>query len=293
MTMEIAELKKSEILADLILSLPQLCMHHVRGESVHNMLQKVARKEVESLLLIEETEAVDFSPFGEMKFPYLKMGTVDSLNLFDLDELILFSFYWANKNRYKRVLDIGANIGLHSIVLSRCGFSVKAYEPDPHHFGHLKKNIELNHCREATPKNAAVSSCKGTMEFVRVLGNTTSSHLAGSKKNPYGDLDRFPVPVEDIRNIMKWADLIKMDAEGHEKEILLATERDMWVSTDALVEVENQDNATNIYRHFMGAGVNLFAQKLGWQRVTSELGMPASYREGSLFVTCKERMPWG
>ena len=35
------------------------------------------------------------------------MGSVNTLNLFDLDELImLFSFYWSNEAA-KRVLDIG------------------------------------------------------------------------------------------------------------------------------------------------------------------------------------------
>src|SRR5574341_904869 len=82
--------------------------------------------------------------------------------------------------RYRRARDIGANLGLHSIVLARCGFEVKAFEPDPWHFGLLKDNLAANRARvEAIP--AAVSTADGEAQFVRVLGNTTGSHLAGSK----------------------------------------------------------------------------------------------------------------
>ena len=32
-------------------------------------------------------------------------------------------------------------------------------------------------------------------DFFRVMGKTTGRHLAGSKSDPYGDLDRFEVTV--------------------------------------------------------------------------------------------------
>jgi FkbM family methyltransferase len=132
------------------------------------------------------------------------MGAVDSLNLFDLDELIIFSFYHANRNRYKKAVDIGANIGLHSILMCKCGFDVRSYEPDPQHFSQVQKNLELNHCGNVDAHNAAVSGTVGEMGFVRVEGNTTGSHLAGSKPNPYGELKRFPVRVESIGSITSW-----------------------------------------------------------------------------------------
>src|SRR5258708_2926961 len=79
----------------------------------------------------KERVAREFGSFGALSLPYTKMGAIDSVDLFGLDELIIFSFYRANRARYRRVLDIGANLGLHSIVMARCGFQVKAFEPDP------------------------------------------------------------------------------------------------------------------------------------------------------------------
>jgi len=117
---------------------------------------------------------------------------IPSLNLFELDEMILFAFYACNKHRYKNVLDLGANIGLHSIILGLSGFNVNAYEPDPGHFGILLRNLSLNHSENVVAHNLAVAETSKTVEFTRVLGNTMSSHISGSKK-PYGQLEHFTV----------------------------------------------------------------------------------------------------
>jgi len=178
----------------------------------------MARREVEGLFCECKPKAREFRPFGNLIFPYYKMGAIDSLNLFDLNELIIFSFYWINRKKYHRVLDAGANIGLHSIILNKCGLDVRAYEPDPQHLEILQRNLMLNGCLGIQVFNAAISSRAGEMEFVRVLGNTTANHLRGSKANPHGDLERFPVRVEAIGPLMAWADLIKLDVEDMKRK---------------------------------------------------------------------------
>lgn len=277
---------RSPILDGLLAALPTICQEHAPSSQVYGLLKQVARREIEGLFQAEA--AGQFGPFGELSFPCVSMGAVDSLSLFDLDELILFSFYWANRRRYRRVLDVGANLGLHSLLLSRCGFAVRAFEPDPNHFELLQRNLALNDCSHVTPVNAAVSRRPGTLEFVRVLGNTTGSHLAGSKTSPYG----FPVRVEAIGPLLAWADLVKLDVEGHEAEILLATEPEDWQEVDGVVEIGSPANARAVFDHFRACGVRMFAQKQGWSMVEQLSDMPTSYRDGSLFVTCREEMPW-
>ena len=285
-------MKSSHILQDLLLSLPLVTDHHAPGTQLYNLLKQVSRKEIEGLFSEKEPQSVDFKPFGELVFPYCSMGAVDSLNLFDLDELIIFSFYWKNRTRYRKVVDIGANLGLHSILMRKCGYQISCYEPDPVHFEKLKENLALNHISDAQSFNMAVSNQDGEMEFVRVLGNTTGSHLAGAKLNPYGKLERFSVRLEPFGKIMQGTDLIKLDIEGHEREVLLHTARGDWEATDALVEIENAGNAAAIYEHFSALGVNIFSQKRNWQEVRNVNDMPTSYREGTLFVTMKSEMPW-
>jgi FkbM family methyltransferase len=279
------------ILDSLLETLPAVRDRHSPTSELYSLLKQVARREVEGLFR-SDAAAHSFGPFGALKFPYVGMGAVDSLSLFDLDELILFSFYWRNRHRYRRALDVGANIGLHSIVMSRCGFEVRSYEPDPTHFGLLQRNLALNGCAHVTPVNAAVSRQAGTLEFVRVLGNTTGSHLAGSKPSPYGELERFPVRVEAIQPLLERADLVKLDVEGHEAEILVGTRRQDWLETDGMVEIGSPANARAVFDHFRSAGVRMFAQKNDWRQVEDPSAMPTSYRDGSLFITCKAEMPW-
>jgi len=285
-------IKSSPILSSLLMALPSLSSQHSPSSKTYDLLKQVARREVEPLFSDKHNSLKKIVPFGDIRFPYFKMGAIDSLNLFDLDELIIFSFYWLNRRRYKRVLDIGANIGLHSIMLSKCGYEVRSYEPDPKHFEILKRNIKLNNCENVEPIQAAVSNVAGTLEFIRVLGNTTSSHIAGSKANPYGKLKRFPVRVEDIKTIIEWPDLVKIDAEGQEKEILLAIEPKLWRKIDALIEVGNEKNAESIFKHFRKIKVNLFSQKYNWKKVVTLDDMPNTHHDGTLFATSKKEVPW-
>jgi FkbM family methyltransferase len=274
------------MLADLIQILPSIAKHHAPSDILHQLLKKMARVEADGVFgALSRSKPVDFGPFGKIKFPYHQMGTVSSVNLFDLDELIIFSFYWANRKRYKNVADIGANIGLHSLLLDRCGFNVRCYEPDPGHYKILKRNLAANECTHVSTNNAAVSDEASIKEFVKILGNTTGSHLAGSKSKPYGKIERFPVKTEPIQEIMQWADLVKIDAEGHESRILLATRRSDWNGTDAMIEVQSPENARAIYKHFKKLKLNLFSQKTNWQKVSSPEAMPHGYKEGSLFIT--------
>jgi len=285
-------MNESQVLEKIVSTLPAVNCCHSRTSALYDLLRIVARKEVERLFSDRKNRKKTFKPFGELVFPYHKMGAVDSLNLFDLDELIIFSFYWLNRKKYRRVVDIGANIGLHSIMLDKCGYNVRCYEPDPQTFTILQRNLKLNKCAKVKPFNEAVSSKEGKLEFIRVCGNITGSQRAGYKENPYGKLERFPVRVEAIKPIIEWADLIKLDAEGHEKEIILATNRKQWLGTDAFIEVESSKNATAVYAHFKKLRLNLFSQKLNWQRVKSVKDIPISYKQGSLFVTGRDRMPW-
>ena len=282
----------SEVLDDLLHAIPTLHDRHAPGSHLYRVLKATARREVEPLFAEGCDGPVAFGPFGELTLPYHRMGAIDSLNLFDLDELILFSFYWTNRKRYKRVLDIGANLGLHSILLHKCGYTVTSYEPDPVHFEILKRNLDLNGADHVEAVNMAVAGRAGSMEFVRVVGNTTSSHLAGAKTNPYGDLDRFPVTVTAFTDIVADVDLVKMDVEGQEKDILLTTSRAEWEIMDGFVEIENHDNALAVYDHLSALGVNMFSQKRNWDRVQSIEDVPAGYREGTLFVSCQDSMPW-
>ncbi|HAF94604.1 MAG: hypothetical protein A2X34_10710 [Elusimicrobia bacterium GWC2_51_8] len=272
--------------------IPEVNRHHAPGTPLYNFLKDVMRREVEKLFHKKKKQAVNFPPFGCLSFPYHRMGTVDTLNLFDLDELIIFSFYWQNRYRYRRVLDIGANLGLHSVILAKCGYKVDAYEPDRLHFRILKENLALNNISGIKTYNMAVSDKDGAVDFIRVLGNTTGSHIAGAKPNPYGKLEKVSVKTRAFKKILKGFDLVKMDVEGFEKTLIVSTGRGDWKDTDALVSVHDAENAQVLFKHFNNLGINLFSQKIGWRKAVRVNDMPMNHHEGSLFVSARQEMAW-
>jgi FkbM family methyltransferase len=282
--------QNSIVLSDVITSILQTKEAHIPETSLYRILQHTAQLESKKMFDAMNNQR-SLGPIGTFYFPYFKMGAIDSIDLFGLDELILFSFYWVNRKNYKKVLDIGANIGLHTTVLSKCGYQVKSFEPDPTHFSILLNVLAANQIKGVETHQAAVSNRSGEVEFVRVLGNTTSSHIAGCKQ-PYGDLERFQVPVFNIKKLIGEVDLIKMDVEGHEAVLIEATSSEDWKSTDAVIEVGTSDNANAIFAHLEKIGVHAFSQKIGWERVKLLKDMPFSYKDGSLFITKKTFMPW-
>lgn len=277
----------------MLKALPELKNFHHRHGLIYQMLDEIALDAAESIFGENGPQAVTLGDLGNLKLPFVSMGEIKSNHLFGLDELIIFSFYLKNKNHYKKVFDIGANIGLHSIVLSKAGYDVVSYEPDPWHFKMLKENLEVNSASsKVEARNKAVSTEVGELEFIRVLGNTTGSHLAGAKKDPYGELKKFKVEVDAFREIMKDADLLKIDVEGHESAILTITNREDWVDTDAIVEIGTPENALMVFEHMQKKGVNLFSQKKSWEKVDRLEDMPTSYKDGSLFISLRNLMPW-
>ena len=219
-----------------------------------------------------------------LSIPHTRMGArVTSDNLFDPNEQVIFDFYEANKNRYRRAVDIGANIGVHSILMARLGWQVRAYEPDPVHFARLLENVASHGIGgQVAATEAAVSNRDEETLFVRVLDNTTSSHLAGAKAS-YGPREYFQVKVLNCRPLFEWADFAKIDCEGHEAVLVGAIASKAWAALDALLEVGTAANARKIYYRLRGT-VPLWAQKIGWRRVQSMADMPTCHQDGSLFI---------
>lgn len=280
-------LKTSEdsTLDDILTAIPEIVTVLRRGTATYSLLDQVAIRAANKSGLGPQGGGVELAQFGHVDLPYRRMGAIDTLDLFGLDELILFSYYQCNKDRYQRTADLGANSGLHSVLMGRLGWRVQAYEPDPQHAQVIRENLKLNRIDTVTLHEEAVSAEQGTVEFIRVLGNTTGSHIAGAKAQPYGELESFEVQAVGIQGIMAGADFIKMDVEGQEAQIICSTVLGDWTGTDVMLEVGTQENAEQIYSHLSELSVEMFSQKVGWARAQSANDLPAHHSEGSLFAS--------
>ncbi len=241
---------------------------------------------------------VEHAPFrlgslADLTFSFRQMGSISSLDLFGLDELILFSYYWRNRERYRNVVDLGANIGLHSILLGKMGMHVTSYEPDPSHMTELRANMAENDLPVTGLRESAVNVDGLPVEFVRVVGNTTGSHIAGAKSEPYGDLERFIVETTAVRDALTGVDLVKMDVEGFEATLLEALPNDAFAEMDVIAEIGTPENAQRVFERFHMSPIRMCVQKTNWQNVQCLEDMPTGYREGSIFFTTNSEMFWG
>lgn len=233
-----------------------------------------------------------------INFPYYSMGKVDSLNLFDPNELILFAFYKHNRDRYRKVLDIGANLGLHSILMEHLGWDVRAFEPDREIFKRCEANVaEHRVIRDSfglayvsLPVCAAVSDHDGEAQFVRVLNNLTGSHIEGFKES-FGPRETITVPVVDCRPLFDWADLAKLDVEGHEGVLLRTLTADHLTHLDLICELRGHKEAALVMDHIRGIGGEIYTQKNDWQPARCMADMPVKHQEGSIFISSRGG-PW-
>lgn len=110
-------------------------------------------------------------------------------------------------------LDIGANVGNHTIYFSRfCNFDeVWAYEPDPDSFALLQYNVEENTTRTVRAFNVAIGNKTGTVRMTSDPVNPSRNHITkgGGRE----------VPIVPITTNLQVA-LIKIDVEGHELEVI-------------------------------------------------------------------------
>lgn len=234
-----------------------------------------------------------------INFPYVSMGKVDSLDLFGPNELVIFAFYKHNAKRYSNVLDIGANLGLHSILMSKCGWFINSYEPDKEIYEMASRNWWANMPREVvvdeawgiSMHNEAVSDRSGEAQFVRVLNNLTGSCLVGSAKEPFGPLEEITVPVVDCRPLFDWADLAKLDVEGHEGVLLRCVTAEHLTHLDLICELRGEKEAASVMNHIHSIGGTIYTQKNDWKPARCMADMPVRHQEGSIFIS-KRGGPW-
>ncbi len=266
---------------------------HSRENDIYKYMDDILKPAVNELYGKTTECKAHMDGIGEIKMTYFDMGNINSTHLFGLDELIIFCLYKQNTLTYNKVADLGANIGLHSIVLAKLGFEVSAYEPDIVHLERLRLNLNENNVRDRVKVYpCAVSTTKETKEFVRVKGNTTSSHLKGAKDTAYGNLESLKVETVEFESILRGNDLLKIDVEGHESEIICSSKLKDWENCDAILEVGSEKNSYEIYEKFKNSKINMFSQMTNWRKVETMDQMPKSYKDGSVFITIKEKMKW-
>lgn len=125
------------------------------------------------------------------------------------------------------VIDIGAHLGLLSVIISKCtgpNGRIYAFEPTPSTFRVLKDVIRKNKADKIIlPINAAVSSFDGTLDFF--VDEHEGSNANSLVNRPDKSRTTFKTTVSKLDTFvhstdLKKLDLVKIDAEGSELDVL-------------------------------------------------------------------------
>ncbi len=147
-------------------------------------------------------------------------------------------------------VDVGANIGIHSIRATKYGAHIHAFEPDPLTYAMLSLNLVLNGSRTISVRNAAVSSAVGRMEFaVSAVSSGLSGLTEGKDGSSPSNMVTYSVdavPLDDVVKPLEKRGLLKIDVEGHESSVLQGGERFIRESIDLGIVLEYQAQPTLI-----------------------------------------------
>lgn len=114
------------------------------------------------------------------------------------------------------VLDVGANVGSHSINFAKVADVVYAFEPQPRTYYNLCANLLLNLVFNVIPFNMALGSYDGETRVANLdptKPNTPMGVQVGNGQQP------VRMATIDSLNISP-VHFIKIDVEGHELEVL-------------------------------------------------------------------------
>lgn len=120
----------------------------------------------------------------------------------------------------KTFIDIGSNIGQHSLLLSPYAKKVYAFEPIPDVYEQFKKSIALNKFTNISLLNLAIGSKKESTSF-----NYVPNHAGTSSFVERDNLNQqiITVQIDTLQNTLAdiKMDVMKIDVEGYEAVVIL------------------------------------------------------------------------
>lgn len=134
--------------------------------------------------------------------------------------------------------DVGANVGHHTLFLSRLG-QVLAFEPNPTLVAALEDKLRLNAIGHVQTFAVGLGSANAELEYFQpITANTgTGSFVAGfnAENAPRGATLKVVHGDEFMRaNGISRIDLLKIDVEGFEREVLTGLQHTLDVMSPAI-----------------------------------------------------------
>ena len=164
-------------------------------------------------------------PLAVFAFDYIghKINLDGVYEIGDLD--FFFDALSLNKEVFAAAtaLDIGANIGNHSLYFSDWFRKIISFEPNPRTFRLLQFNAEL--ASNVMCINEGISDTNAELRLEICDTNSGRSAITGNDK---GNGNVRLIPVKALDSVIDKSEivrLIKIDVEGHEEKVLIGAEQ--------------------------------------------------------------------
>lgn len=197
---------------------------------------------------------------------------------FEAPELAFFAALLRRTPAGGTVLDVGANIGLHSLTwaAARPDLPFVAFEPSPRTATLLETNIRANgRSAQIRVLRAAVAATDGTAEFFECDDDAFSS-LKDTGRRMVRERVQVPTIALDTyvrREAITQISLLKIDVEGLEHAVLQGAAHTLGtLGPDLFVEIYGGDGSNPD-----PAGTVAYVQSLGYQAHVLVDGVPLPY----------------
>jgi FkbM family methyltransferase len=181
------------------------------------------------------------------------------------------------------VLDLGANIGFHTLALARSvgpTGRVTSVEPQRFCFQLLCANVTANQLTTVDCLRAAVGDQPGTCSVPRL--EPTTRHNAGatvvSTEAGAGGAATDTVPLVTLDSLaLARCDLVKIDTEGFEDRVVLGARRTLETLRPALyIEVHDREKLQRLHAQLRPLGYSLFLHHTRFFRTGNPMAEPAN-----------------
>lgn len=114
--------------------------------------------------------------------------------------------------------DVGANVGIYSVLMSKRVSRVVAFEPVAATLQALQRNLSLNDATNVTVVDAALSDVLGEASMATMPGGAGGNHLL--RGGEHGDVSVRVTTGDEFYRTHGAPDVIKVDIEGFEPDFV-------------------------------------------------------------------------